>query len=128
MTRKLTTEQRKRVHSRLEHWAMAYGDNRVGESFGVSPMFAMMAAGGSGDGAGIPIDELAAEVEAAVNNLPAREREVIREYYLVTDSTLDQKCRATRTNKDSFYRARHNGMLLVFMELEINRMASRRAG
>ena len=124
MSRKLTPGEKKQVDGRLLHWAAAYGGDGYGARLGVSAMF-MMSEGGGGE-VPIPIDELAEEVDQAVRNLPDRERDVIREFYLVTDSTAEQKYRATGTNKDSFSRAKIKGMLLIFMELTENKVANRK--
>ena len=125
---KLNDDQKRMIDGRLLHWAAAYAGGGFGAQLQMSSMFSMLTAepGGSDYVAQVPIDDRAEEINTAVNNLPGREQRVVYEYYVVTESTAEQKYRAAGLSKATFSRVKNNAMLLIYQELESNKRAIRK--
>lgn len=115
----LRKDQKELVDGRLWLWARAVsgGPGVVGTLGNAS----MMAGEPNEFGARDLWSPEVEEVEQAVRGLGDPERAVIKEYYLRSDSSVDQSCKYLRISPDKFYRLRRSAMVHVYQRLELNK-------
>lgn len=115
----LRKDQKELVDGRLWLWARAVsgGPGVVGTLGNAS----MMAGEPNEFGARDLWSPEVEEVEQAVRGLGDPERAVIKEYYLRSDSSVDQSCKYLRISSSEFYRRRTTAMTLIYLAFESNK-------